>query len=111
MSEQRERIHHRLQAVGAGIGQRDIQHAGAHDIAAPADLLDHPVRTAAEADRQHAADIGLRPLAGDVARRIDRDQRVAQPAADREWRAGARRGRRLADVLDVAQDGRPPVFP
>src|SRR5437764_11516844 len=65
--EQFERAHHRADIAGARIGQRDVDDSSADLVAAAADLLDDPVGSAAEADRQHAADIGRTALAGDVA--------------------------------------------
>src|SRR5215217_1828260 len=66
-AEQIQRLHHRVGPGCTRIGQRQVEHAGPDLLAGLADLLDDAVRTAAEADRQHAADIGRAPLAADIA--------------------------------------------
>src|ERR1700733_15092057 len=76
--EQIEGAQHRAGVAGARVGQRDVDHAGADLLATFADLIHHPVRAAAEADRQNATDRLSARLAGYVARDVRLEQRVAQ---------------------------------
>src|SRR5215471_17421441 len=87
-AKQFELFHHRAGIGRAGIGQADIDDADADLLARLAKLLDHPVRSTAEADRQHSADIGLARLAADIAL-VLLDQRLGQIRRNRERRLNA----------------------
>src|SRR5690242_1121458 len=77
-AEQFQRAHHAFRVAGAWILERQIDHAGADLFAALAQLFDHAIRTAAEADREHATDVRGATFAGDVARDVGTDQRITQ---------------------------------
>src|SRR5215471_2346707 len=87
-AEQFELLHHRASVARAGIGQADIDDADTDLLARLAQLLDHPLRPAAEADRQDAADIGRARLAADIAP-ILLNQRLGQVRCHRERRLRA----------------------
>ena len=92
--------------AGAGVLQRQVEHAGADLLAALADLLDHPVRAAAEADRQHAAD-GLRaPLRPAMLRVMSASSSASRSdGAHRERRLlVAPRQRRFGRLVGFAED-------
>src|SRR5262249_24381526 len=82
-AEQFELLHHRASVARAGIGQADINDANADLIPRLAELLNHPLRPAAEADRQDAPDIGRARLAADIALVLV-DQRLRQIRRNRE---------------------------
>ena len=98
--------HHRVGAAGAGSASDRSSTPTPISSRAPPDLLDDPVRAAAEADRQDAADIGRTLLAADIAL-VLLDQRVAQSLADRERRlrvGAAPRQRRVGRLVGLGED-------
>src|ERR1700733_5513817 len=102
--EQFERLQHGAGIAGAGILQRQVEHPSPDLIATASDLFDNTIRTAAEADRQHAADIRRPLLARNIAS-VRLQQRITQPAADWERRLlVAPIEQLLSRIVGLAQD-------
>src|ERR1043166_7768869 len=105
-AEQLDLRHHAIGIGGARIAERQIEHADPYLLARLLDLPHHPVGATAEADRQHAADIGRACLTADIAP-VLLDQRLAQPGIDRKRRLRlcfAPFERRLGLIVGLAED-------